>query len=174
MKILLDIDGVMIPARPWQSYQLNTDGFGMFSKFSVEGLNRIIHSALNPEIILTTSHKHKFTLKKWESIFSNRGISNIKIDRLSTNSIDVSRFQEITMWYMINQDEPFIILDDDKGLNKFDKDFKEEYLVLTKPTVDLNSMVADEAIFNLLLGIKTFLHFLKNTQLLNTCFRFQV
>ena len=95
MKILLDMDGVMIPARPWQTYQIGDDGFGMFSKFSIEGLNEIIESSQNPEIILTTSHKQSFSMQEWESIFSSRGIVKTKISRLETNSLEVSRINEI-------------------------------------------------------------------------------
>lgn len=62
MKILLDIDGVMIPARPWQSYQISDDGFGEFNDFSIKCLNEIISSFENIEIVLTTSHKHSFSL----------------------------------------------------------------------------------------------------------------
>tara|TARA_R110000868_G_scaffold262672_2_gene521402 strand:+ start:829 stop:1284 length:456 start_codon:yes stop_codon:yes gene_type:complete len=146
MKILLDIDGVMIPARSWQSHQIDSDGFGMFSKFSIVGLNKIISSARSSEIVLTTSHKHAFSLSKWEDIFSKRGIKKVKIDRLPTDSLQVSRIEEIRTWYLKNQNEPFIILDDDKGLNDFDSNFKKNHLVLTQPTIGLNSLTVDEAI----------------------------
>lgn len=146
MKILLDIDGVMIPARSWQSYDIDSDGFGMFSKKAVEGLNEILKSSINPEIILTTSHKHNFTLNKWKNIFSIRGIQITSLNRLSTNSLDISRFEEIRQWYLLNQNVPFIIIDDEKRLNEFDSNFKDDHLVLTNSTIGLNTLATSEAI----------------------------
>ena len=140
MKILLDIDGVMIPAKSWQAHKVGSDGFGMFSKYAVDGLNQIIDSALSPEIILTTSHKHKFSIKEWQVIFRNRGINAVKIGRLDTDTLSISRLQEIQSWYLKNQNELFIIIDDDKQLNKLDYNFKEDHLVLTIPTVGLNKL----------------------------------
>ncbi len=146
MKILLDIDGVMIPARPWQAYDIATDGFGMFSKISVENLNKIIDKCNNPEIILTTSHKHNFTINQWSEIFKNRGVKVATLSRLATDSLNNTRKEEIQTWYLNNQNTPFIILDDDKTLNSFDLNFKNDYLVLTNSSVGLNSISAEEAI----------------------------
>ncbi len=146
MKILLDIDGVMIPARSWQSHELASDGFGMFSKAAVEGLNRIIESTSNPEIILTSSHKHRFSLDTWKNIFSERGVHVSSLSRLSTDSISMPRLNEIRNWYMLNQQDSFIVIDDEKRLNELDTDFKEDHLVLTNPTIGLNPLSTTEAI----------------------------
>lgn len=146
MKILLDIDGVMIPARPWQAYQISADGFGMFNNLSVKCLNEIISSVENPEIVLTTSHKHSFSIDQWSSIFLSRGITKTKITRLETNSMKMTRLEEVMSWCLKNNDEKFIIIDDDKGLNALDKNFKDDYLVLTNPTIGLNKFSTEEAI----------------------------
>lgn len=136
----------MIPARPWRAYEISSDGFGMFSKSSVDCLNDIIKSSLNPEIILTTSHKNRYGIDDWKNIFSNRGIIKTKISRLNTESLEISRIEEIRSWYLKNQNESFIVIDDDKGLNDLDTNFKEDYLVLTKPTIGLDKISAEEAI----------------------------
>ncbi|KAA3645097.1 MAG: hypothetical protein DWP98_11935 [Bacteroidetes bacterium] len=146
MKILLDIDGVMIPARPWQSYQIGADGFGMFSELSINCLNEIINSSDKPEIVLTTSHKHSFTIKQWSNIFQNRKITKTKINKLNTNNLNTSRIDEIRSWYLKNQNENFIIIDDDKSLNALDTSFKNDHLILTKPTIGLNKTATEEAI----------------------------
>ena len=146
MKILLDIDGVMIPARPWQTYQMSSDGFGMFNNLSVKSLNDIINSSQNPEIILSTSHKHSYSLKQWENIFSSRGIIKTKISRLNTNSMKTSRIEEVRSWHLKNQNKDFIIIDDDKGLNALETSFKKEHLVLTNATIGLNKFSKEEAI----------------------------
>jgi hypothetical protein len=146
MKILLDIDGVMIPARPWQSYELGSDGFGMFNKMTVNYLNQIISSCKHPEIILTTSHKHSFTLKQWQEIFSNRGVLSTTMNRLDSNSLEMTRKDEILSWYLSNQNEKFIVIDDDTSLNSMDLHFKEEHLVLTSPTIGLNRPTTEDAL----------------------------
>jgi hypothetical protein len=151
MKILLDIDGVMIPARPWQSYDLGPDGFGVFNKLAVSNLNKIISSCQITEIVLTTSHKHSFSLKKWHEIFAFRGVLPAALSRLDSDSSTMSRKDEIFKWYVKNLNESFIVIDDDKGLNALDLDFKEKHLVLTAPTIGLNRLAADHA----LLKIKT-------------------
>ena len=42
-----------------------------------------------------------------------------------------------------------IVIDDDKGLNSFDSDFKEDHLILTNSTVGLNSLATDEALLKI-------------------------
>ena len=146
MKILLDIDGVMIPARPWQPYEIGVDGFGMFNKIAVECLNKVLKESIEPEIILTTSHKHNFNLDKWLEIFNSRGVLITEINRLSTDSLKLNRKEEIEAWYLKNQNVPFIVIDDDKRLNAFDLDFKDDYLILTNATIGLNIISTEEAI----------------------------
>lgn len=100
MKILLDIDGVMIPAKSWQSYEVGFDGFGLFNKIAVENLNKIISLCHHPEIVLTTSHKNRFTVDQWTEIFQNRGVSIGKISKLEADSLEMSRKEEIYTWYL--------------------------------------------------------------------------
>lgn len=146
VKILLDIDGVLIPARPWQTYEMAVDGFGMFSKMAVKQLNQIITSAINPEIVLSTSHKNSFSTNQWQEIFNSRGVIAVSLSRLDTNSLEMTRKDEILKWHFTNPNEKFIILDDDKGLNALDQDFKNDHLILTKASIGLNSAATEEAI----------------------------
>ncbi len=145
MKLLLDIDGVMILAKPWQSYQLDIDGFGVFHKIAVANLNKLIASNKDIEIILTTSHKHSFTIRQWENIFLNRGILPVQISKLNSNSLLMSRHEEINIWYQNNPNEMFIVIDDDKSLNSMDLKFKQNHLILTSPLVGLNEIATEEA-----------------------------
>lgn len=117
MKILLDIDGVMIPAKPWESYEMMSDGFGKFTKHSVDSLNNIISNYKDIEIILTTSHKHTLSINEWRFILNNRGFLKTELSILNTNSLELSRIDEIKTWYEQNENEKFIIIDDDKSLN---------------------------------------------------------
>jgi hypothetical protein len=139
----------MIPARPWQTYELGSDGFGMFNKMAVNNLNQIISSCQNPEIILTTSHKHSFSLEQWKDIFSNREVITTVLSRLDSNSLVMSRKDEIFSWYVKSENENFIVIDDDKSLNAMDLNFKENHLVLTVPSIGLNKLSTEEAILKI-------------------------
>ncbi len=147
MKILLDIDGVMVPATSWKPAETLADGFAAFSRNAVVHLNRII-AETGASIVLTTSHKSSFSLSQWLEIFSARGI-NVGIERLDDNADNLSRKEEILKWLGTGTEESFVIIDDDKSLNGLSTTLKER-LVLTSPMVGLNEYHADVAIHILL------------------------
>ena len=67
MYVLLDLDGVMIPANAWKRPEILADNFPAFSAKAVKALNDIL-IATNAEIILTTSHKANYTINQWMEI----------------------------------------------------------------------------------------------------------
>jgi len=144
MLILLDIDGVMVPASNWKRPQFGDDGFPQFSKQATEGLQNII-SETGAEILLTTSHKSNYTIREWKIIFSNRGIKNISIKKLSKNTRLLNRKDEVLNWVLKTQRDDFIIIDDDKSLNELPSRFKSK-LVQPSATVGLNRVLANDAI----------------------------
>lgn len=146
MLILLDIDGVMLPANSWSKPEILPDGFPMFNSRSIRALHKII-AETNASLLLTTSHKNKYTAAQWRNIFNARGINVKKINRLSSNSLETSRKDEILNWYNTKHvsDEDFVILDDDKKLNDLPVDIKNN-LVLTSGSVGLTDELADNAI----------------------------
>lgn len=139
------MDGVMIPAKPWKAHEVLADGFGMFSKHSIEGLNNILNSCNNPEIILTTSHRDRFSEDKWKDILETRGIVDVVVSIIDSNNSE-GRHEEVWSWYLKNQNTSFIVIDDDKRLNSLDNNFKEDHLILTKPMVGLNEISVREAL----------------------------
>lgn len=145
MFILLDIDGVLLPAKPWVSLPLLDDKFYDFNSKSVEVLNQIIDKT-SAKIILTTSHKHSFSLYQWVKIFNNRGLNISSIDRLFSNDTILSRREEIENWYSIQKTEiNFVIIDDDKSLNELPLLLKDR-LILTNSLVGLTENHLEEAI----------------------------
>jgi 3-isopropylmalate dehydratase small subunit len=87
--------------------------------------------------LLTTSHKAKFSIEEWKSIFKNRGINIENIRALPENLNNLSRKDEILNWFNVNSiDEDFVIIDDDKSLNEL-PDFIRENLVQTSPYIGL-------------------------------------
>src|SRR5690606_15992548 len=128
MLLYLDIDGVMVPANSWKRPELLEDGFPVFSSKAVKALNKIISNS-SADIVLTTSHKHLYSLKKWNDIFNRRNINVNKITRLPRNTGQLSRKEELIHWF--NNDESkkdFLIIDDDKSLNGLPEDLKNKWI----------------------------------------------
>jgi len=136
MLILLDIDGVMVSAKSWSPPPFLEDGFYMFNSKSVNALNDII-SKTDASILLTTSHKDRFSVDEWIQIFNNRGIVAKGLRKLPDNTDNLNRREEIINWFSIDKDvQDFVIIDDDKSLNSLPELLKER-LVQTRPLVGL-------------------------------------
>jgi len=137
MLIFLDIDGVMVPAAGWKSPQILADGFPAFSHRAVGVLRDLI--SVNDTMVLTTSHKSKYTIDEWKGIFERRGIKITRLQRLDNNSNNLTRKDEILNWVNSNSmDENFVIIDDDKSLFDLPRFFKE-HLILTSSLVGLTT-----------------------------------
>jgi HAD domain in Swiss Army Knife RNA repair proteins len=146
MLILLDIDGVMVPANSWKKPEFLDDGFQMFSTNAIIALQKII-SETNATIVLTTSHKSKYNLNEWKNIFKKRNIKTKKIERLPENLDYLNRKEEIIRWYdsRTNIFEEFIIIDDEKSLNGLPK-FLKNKLIQTNASLGLTNELADYAL----------------------------
>lgn len=145
MLLYLDIDGVMVPVNSWRRPQILEDGFPEFSQKAVRSLDRIISNS-SANIVLTTSHKYKYTLKEWNNIFKRRNINVNKITRLPKNTNHLNRKDELIHWFTAKHlKENFIIIDDDKSLNAL-PEFLKDRLIQTSGSVGLTDYLADEAI----------------------------
>lgn len=145
MLIYLDIDGVMVPANSWRRPDILEDGFMDFSPRAVRALNRIIFDS-SAKIVLTTSHKHIYSLTDWECIFKKRNVIVNSITRLPENKNHKNRKQEILEWFNISGvTDEFIIIDDDKSLNDL-PGFLKSKLIQTSGSVGLTDYLAEEAI----------------------------
>ena len=116
MLILLDIDGVMVPTTSWKPTEILSDGFANFSARAITNLQTIIYNT-GASILLTTSHKSRYSNSEWEEIFKRRGIVT-NINTLEPNEDNLNRKEEILRWFTKTSiSESFVILDDDKSLN---------------------------------------------------------
>jgi hypothetical protein len=135
MIIFLDIDGVLVPAKSWKSPELLSDGFPDFSRSAVHVLQQITTEDVT--IMLTTSHRFRFSIEEWERIFQERGVQVQNLDRIKVFTRGASRKDEIEHWFSVNPcDDNFIILDDDLSLNGLPS-FLKEKLVLTCSMIGL-------------------------------------
>jgi hypothetical protein len=128
MKVFLDIDGVMVHGNPHKQVEIAEDGFYVFLDRAVNIFNTIQAE----EIILSTSHKNRFPISQWIELLRNRGLQFVNLSRIESDSLYVSRKQEIEDWIVKNNYNfnDIIILDDDKTLNSLPPALKER-LVLT-------------------------------------------
>ena len=138
MLVFLDIDGVMAPAKSWQRPDILEDGFVDFSSKAVSVLQDVLAQNADTTIILSTSHKSRFSLNQWKIVFERRGLKVNKIQSLEDSTDFQSRKIEILNWFDSNDiHEDFIIIDDDKSLNDLPTFYKDR-LVLTSALVGLN------------------------------------
>lgn len=125
----------MVPAKSWQKPVLLEDGFPSFSERAVFALQHIIDN--NSRIVLTTSHKEKYSIGEWKEIFNARGVNISNLECLSANDSHLSRKDEIVNWTLSNTIQgEFVILDDDKSLNEL-PGFLKSHLILTSSFIGL-------------------------------------
>ena len=142
MMIFLDIDGVMVPTKSWKNPELLNDGFPAFSSKATNILQNLISE--NTTIMLTTSHKSRFTIDEWKEIFLKRGLQVTKLRSLDANVNHLNRMGEILNWFnsnIINED--FIIFDDDKSLNDLPS-FLKAKLISTSTMIGLTDSHMEE------------------------------
>jgi hypothetical protein len=85
-------------------------------------------------------------LNQWLDIFKTRNISLRKIGRLPDNIDLVNRKSDILNWFKSqDNNEDFIILDDDKSLNDLPQSLKQR-LIQTSASVGLTDYLADEVL----------------------------
>ncbi|MCP9752030.1 HAD domain-containing protein [Ferruginibacter sp. HRS2-29] len=135
MLFLLDIDGVMVPATGWKSPEILSDGFPAFSSKSVFVLQNLVSEG--DTVMLTTSHKARYSIQEWKNIFAARGITIKKLESLPENLNNLTRKQEIVDWFKANKiEEGFLIIDDDKSLSDLPL-FLKKNLIQTSPYIGL-------------------------------------
>ncbi len=135
MLIFLDIDGVMVSGAIWKVPETLEDGFPMFLDKAVKSLNSLLTE--DSKIILSTSHRDRFTLNEWKQLFQRRGIEVSKLDKLPSSYGLKKRKDEILEWFATHsRPENFVIIDDDKTLYGLPKDLKK-HLVVTSPLLGL-------------------------------------
>ncbi|MCH7312294.1 HAD domain-containing protein [Acinetobacter sp. ANC 4805] len=130
MILLLDIDGVLETSPPWKKPEFLEDRFYKFNENSRKNLIEIIDK-INPEIILTTTHRINYNLMEWNQIFELRGIHVGKISKINDvkKAIDIKkRNVEIEEWFSNNRTAEFLIIDDDKSLNELTDDLKNRWI----------------------------------------------
>ena len=108
----------------------------MFSQKAVEVLNLLLSK--DTRVILTSSHKSRFTLVEWKKIFERRGITIDNLSCLNPNNSFFKRKDELLDWFNTHdtKNEDFIIIDDDSSLYALPVRLKE-HLIVTSSLIGL-------------------------------------
>ncbi len=142
--LLLDIDGVMVPAQSWKAPTLLNDGFPAFSSKATYVLQQLLttHTA----IVLTTSHKSNYSIDEWKQIFQRRGIAINQLSTLPPNTEHLNRRQEIERWYATNTSiRSFLIIDDDPSLSHLPPQLSP-HLLKTQSSIGLTEEMLEEGL----------------------------
>lgn len=135
MFIFLDIDGVMVPARMWKTPKLLEDGFPPFSSEAIAALKLLLEE--NTTVILTTSHRDRFSVGDWHKIFRKRGLDIPNLSSLPPAKTPSHRKEEIESWISTHpMSQDFLIIDDDTRLLSLPTHIRSR-LLLTKPLIGL-------------------------------------
>jgi 16S rRNA C1402 (ribose-2'-O) methylase RsmI len=123
----------MVPAAGWKAPTLLEDGFPAFSPKATVALRQLLDR--RGTVMLTTSHRHRYTVAEWKAIFHRRGIRVSRLKKLNTTGR--TRKDELVAWFSTNPVvEDFIIIDDDKSLHELPLHLKDR-TIHTSPLVGL-------------------------------------
>jgi len=135
MFVLLDIDGVMVPAQSWAQPRMLSDGFAAFSPAAVQVLQQLMTD--DTVLVLTTSHKSRYDIATWKNLFEARGLCVPELQMLDTLPWGTSRKEEILHWLDQHPaSAPYLILDDDPSLHGLPDEVRA-HLLMPSPTVGL-------------------------------------
>jgi len=147
--ILLDIDGVMVPAASWKRVDLNADGFYKFTPRAEQSLDLLLQKT-KATIILTSTHRNRYDKAEWKNIF-NRRLNNVNdveiLDDYSQIKVNkLKRYDEILQWGSVyGLDKDYVIIDDDKSLHDLPDRIRDHW-VRTDPLIGLTEEKADAAL----------------------------
>lgn len=132
--ILLDLDGVMITTKPWKSDFNLADNFAEFNPKAVYKLNQLLKET-GYDIVLSSARRYNYDIDKMNEFFKTRGIEGNIIGYLPLvdRNLMHSRYYEILQFLFANRCENYLIIDDDKSLNKL----HDKSLILTDPMIGL-------------------------------------
>ena len=132
--ILLDLDGVMITTKPWESDFILADDFAEFNPRAVTKLNQLLKET-GYDIVLTSARRYVHDIDQMNEFFKTRGIEGQIIDYLPLYDVNLrySRFDEVMRFLQKHRPNNYLMIDDDKSMSKFGF----EKLIQTDPMIGL-------------------------------------
>lgn len=141
IKLLLDLDGVLITSPPWRPDEIDIDGYSVFNSKCVKNLNKLLDFA-DFEIWLSSARRKFKSIEEFNKIFQFRGINQNIVGYLPINNDYIKRCVEIEHFIKNPGIEPYLVIDDDKSLIDFSH---KDHLVLTQHLIGFNHEMLEEA-----------------------------
>lgn len=142
IKLILDIDGVLITTPSWKPDILHADGYSDFNLECVKNLNHLL-SKYDLEIWLSSTRRTRKSIDEFNEIFKNRGIKQDIVGFLPSADNYMSRKDEVESFLNLHKYKNFLVIDDDKSLNEFKY---RERLILTELTHGFDGDKLNEAL----------------------------
>ncbi len=130
IKLILDLDGVLITTPPWKADKMDSDGYSKFNQSCIDNLNELL-SLADFDIWLSSTRRTVKSIEEFNVIFVNRHIKEPIKGFLPVYANCKNRKEEILEFLNEFEPEKYLILDDDKSLNGLETIIKEK-LVLTE------------------------------------------
>ncbi|WP_118974046.1 HAD domain-containing protein [Taibaiella koreensis] len=148
--LLLDIDGVLVTTPSWKQPELLEDGFMLFQKNAAANLAYLL-SLAEIQLVLVSSHRHRYPIAEWQRLFANRKIHPRSITLMESILPGFpSRKMEIEAWLNRNPGANFILIDDDSSLQALEPALKSRW-VQTFPLKGFDDEALEKA--KILLGL---------------------
>lgn len=121
--IILDLDGVMITTKPWESDFILADDFAEFNQKAVAKLNQLLQET-GYDIVLSSARRYAHDIDQMNEFFKTRGIEGQIIEYLPLydRNLMYSRYDEVMRFIMKHRPEHYLVIDDDKSLAKLGND----------------------------------------------------
>ena len=119
MTLLLDIDGVMVTTPSWRPVSQAADGFMEFDKKALHYLSLLL-SATQAAIVLTTTHRVRYSEEDWITLLRNRGLLLTHCTKVNAENPllpSKRRIDDVIQWAASPAYDPaYVIIDDDSSL----------------------------------------------------------
>lgn len=127
IKILLDLDGVLITNPAWKPDEMASDGYSKFNEKCVRHFNIFIEQVELYEIWLSSSRRAVMSLREFNTIFVNRGVK-ASITGFTPFHGSISRRTEIETFAEGLNEKELLIIDDDSSLQDLPQRLKERWI----------------------------------------------
>lgn len=126
--LLLDLDGVLITTPLHKADEIASDGYSVFNSTSVENLNTLLEYA-EFSIYLSSARRKTNTLEELNQVFVNRGIKQEIKDFVPIYEHTKNRKEDVLNFLEENQNEKFLIIDDDASLHELENTIKNNTII---------------------------------------------
>lgn len=128
IKILLDLDGVLITNPAWKADELAEDGYSAFNKHCVGQLNRFLAQIESFELWLSSTRRTAMSLSDFNKVFKSRELIAPVKGYTPVLEAGTSRRGEVESFAKTLSIDQLLIIDDDTSLHDLPKALKARWI----------------------------------------------